>query len=76
MPERHLRRRHVEELTGLARSTIYGMMSRGEFPRPIQLTAKAVAWPESTIVDWLSSRCRSTGDRGKPLSKGAVRRAG
>jgi prophage regulatory protein len=56
MPEKHLRRRAVEEVTGLSRSTIYELMSRGEFPRPIKLTGKAVAWPETAIADWLAAR--------------------
>ena len=56
MPQRHLRLCHVIETTGLSKSTIYLMMSRGQFPRPIKLTGKAVAWPESAISQWLESR--------------------
>lgn len=54
--EKHYRRRDVEALTGLARSTIYDMMSRGEFPRPVKITGKAVAWPESAVAAWLADR--------------------
>lgn len=56
MAERHHRRRAVEEITGLSRSTIYAMMDRGEFPRPVKLSSRIVAWPESAIADWLASR--------------------
>lgn len=56
MIERHYRRQAVEELTGLARSTIYALMDRGEFPRPVKLTRKAIAWPESAITEWLAAR--------------------
>ena len=56
MPEKHLRRRAVEEVTGLSRSTIYELMSRKEFPRPVKLTSKAVAWPEGAIAAWLAAR--------------------
>lgn len=56
MLERHYRRREVEIITGLARSTLYDMMSRGEFPRPVKITGKAVAWPESAIANWLAAR--------------------
>jgi len=59
MPDRYLRRRAVEEITGLSRSTIYLMMSRGEFPRPVKLTTRAVAWPEREITEWLDSRERA-----------------
>ena len=60
MPEKHLRRHAVEEITGLSRSTIYLLMSRGEFPKPIKLTGRAVAWPESAIAKWLAHRAQIT----------------
>ncbi len=53
---RHMRRKAVEEATGLSRSTIYHLMSRGDFPRPVRLTSKAVAWSEQDIADWLRTR--------------------
>lgn len=56
LADRHLRRRDVEALTGLARSTLYALMAKGQFPRPVKLTGKAVAWPESKISEWLASR--------------------
>ena len=56
MADRHLRRAAVESLTGLARSTLYDLMAKGQFPRPVKLTGKAVAWPESQIVAWLAQR--------------------
>lgn len=56
MAQKHLRRRDVEDVTGLSRSTIYNLMSRGLFPRPVKLTGKAVAWPENAIAEWLASR--------------------
>ena len=54
--QKHLRRPAVENITGLSRSTIYALMAKGQFPRPVRLTAKAVAWPESVIAEWLSQR--------------------
>jgi len=56
MPNRLLRRPEVEARTGLARSTIYDWMSRGEFPRPVRLGARIVAWRESDVAAWLESR--------------------
>ncbi len=56
MLEKHLRRRAVEDATGLSRSTIYDLMAKGEFPRPVKLTGKAVGWPESAISEWLAQR--------------------
>lgn len=56
MVEKHYRRTEIENLTGLSRSTIYALMAQGEFPRPVRMTAKAVAWPESKITEWLEQR--------------------
>jgi prophage regulatory protein len=56
MNERILRRPDVEARTGLSRSTIYLMMSRGDFPKPIRLGQRAVGWPEVIISEWLHSR--------------------
>ncbi|TGD45355.1 AlpA family phage regulatory protein [Pseudotabrizicola sediminis] len=56
MTDKHLRRVSVEQITGLSRSSIYAMMARNEFPHPIRLSARAVAWPESAISEWLKSR--------------------
>lgn len=56
MVEKVLRRPAVQEATSLSRSTIYDLMSKGKFPRPIKLTGKAVAWREGDITAWLNSR--------------------
>ena len=51
-----LRRRDVERIIGLSRSTIYNLMAEDAFPTPIRLGARAVGWLESDIRDWLSQR--------------------
>ena len=56
MAEKHFRRPAVEELTGLSRSTLYAMMERGDLPRPVKLSTRIVAWPESRITEWLAQR--------------------
>ena len=48
----------MEARTGLSRSTIHPMMSRGEFPKPLRLGARTVGWPEAAIGEWLNSRNR------------------
>ncbi|MCE8540279.1 AlpA family transcriptional regulator [Ruegeria pomeroyi] len=55
-----LRRREVESIIKLSRSTIYNLMAKGEFPKPIKLGARAIGWLESDIRDWLNQR--ATGD--------------
>ncbi|MFV1878388.1 helix-turn-helix transcriptional regulator [Nioella sp.] len=56
MIEKHLRRPLVEHLTGLSRSSIYELMELEQFPRPIRIGRRAVAWRESDIEAWLESR--------------------
>lgn len=56
MPEHILRRPDVEARTGLSRSTIYELMTKGEFPKQVRLSARAVGWRESDVVRWLESR--------------------
>lgn len=56
MVQKILRRDEVERATGLPRSTIYEKMTRGEFPKPIQLSARAVGWLEDEILEWQKVR--------------------
>jgi len=56
MTERIYRRPDVEALTGLSRSTLYAMMSRGQFPKPVRLGLRAVGWRERDLFAWLESR--------------------
>ena len=55
-----LRRRQVEARTGLSRSAIYDLMARGAFPKPVQLTAKAVGWRSTDVHGWIASRVEAT----------------
>lgn len=56
MTETLLRRPQVEARTGLSRSTIYDWMKSGNFPLPVKLGARLVAWRESDIRQWLETR--------------------
>ena len=59
-----LRRREVEERTGLSRASIYRRIGDGEFPPPVRVGAKAVRWKESDITAWIQSRPAATSERG------------
>jgi prophage regulatory protein len=63
---RILRRRVVESATGLGRSAIYALMAKGEFPKSVKLTAKAVGWRSVDVEAWIASR-NSGAPSGKPL---------
>ena len=49
------RRKVVENVTGLSRSSIYAKIAEGSFPRPVQIGARAVAWRASDIRAWMDS---------------------
>lgn len=42
--------------TGLGRSSIYVAIRRGEFPKPIKLSARAVGFVSSEIDQWIARR--------------------
>ena len=56
MQDRLLRRREVEKITGMSRSSIYRLMQEGEFPRPVGVGPRAVRWKVSDIEAWIESR--------------------
>ena len=49
----------VIRTTGLARSTIYKLISQNQFPVPIRLSKRAIAWRQSEIEGWVASRVRT-----------------
>jgi len=53
---RFIRRKEVEHITGLSRSTIYVMVGDGTFPKQVRLGAKAVGWYEDDIKRWMEER--------------------
>ncbi|MCY1443137.1 Prophage CP4-57 regulatory protein (AlpA) [compost metagenome] len=53
---RIIRLRGVISSTGLARSTIYKLISLGEFPKPVPLVGRSVGWIESEVHGWILSR--------------------
>ncbi len=49
-----IRIKEVMNRTGLARSTAYKYINENNFPKPIKLGSRAVAWVESEIEDWIN----------------------
>lgn len=45
----------VLQRTGLARSTVYGKMRDGSFPKPVALGPRAVGWLVSEVDGWIGS---------------------
>lgn len=63
-PHRLLRRKQVENLLGISRSTIYARLDPKSknydpsFPSPIRLTASttSIAWVEAEVQDYIAHR--------------------
>ena len=51
-----IRRRQVEQLVQLSRSTIYAAVKSQTFPAPYRIGARAVAWLVSDVERWLEAR--------------------
>src|SRR5215213_9500636 len=41
-----LRRAEVQRRTGVSRSTLYALIAKGEFTKPVKLTDYAIGWPD------------------------------
>ena len=46
----------VLQRTTLSRSHLYNLMKRGEFPKPVRLGARSVAWRVEDIETWIALR--------------------
>ena len=53
---RLIRLEEVKRRTGFQKSSIYNRVAEGTFPRPVNLGARAVAWVEDEIQEWIDSR--------------------
>lgn len=56
MPIHILRIHDVMDRTKMSRSFIYAAEKNGEFPKRVQLSARAVGWIESDVEAWLEQR--------------------
>ncbi|MHA6822188.1 helix-turn-helix transcriptional regulator [Ralstonia pseudosolanacearum] len=54
--ERFMRLPEVSATCGLPTSSIYDGVRRGDFPKPVPLTRKSVAWLASEIHQWMATR--------------------
>ncbi len=59
MADKILTRSQVMDLTGLAESTIYIYMKKGEFPNSFSLLGRRVGWLKAEVFEWIQSRERT-----------------
>lgn len=73
---RYLRIAEVVGRTGVSRSTIYEMISKGEFPMARRLTSRTVGWNEADIDEWMQSRetapVKFGAHRGRRVGRGKI----
>jgi prophage regulatory protein len=53
----------VRTRTGLSKSSIYSLISSGQFPQPISLGARAVGWLQDEVEAWLVQRIQASRSR-------------
>ena len=51
-----LRLQAVIRVTGLSRSTLYRLIADEQFPRPVRLGPRAVAWRRTDVEAWGEAR--------------------
>lgn len=58
--EQLLRKQTVQKMVAnMSNSTLYYLIKKGSFPRPVKLGVRSVAWKKSEIIEWINSRERS-----------------
>ena len=55
-PIRILRLPQVLDITGLGKTKIYELQSRGSFPMRVEITDHSVGWIEEEVQAWLTKR--------------------
>jgi prophage regulatory protein len=51
-----LRLPEVLRRTGLNRSTCYELIAAGNFPKPVKIAPRAIAFPENEVEKWAVER--------------------
>jgi prophage regulatory protein len=55
-PRRFMRFGRVQEMVAISRSTLYELMAKGQFPKPVSLGPRNVAWLEDEVTAWQDAR--------------------
>jgi prophage regulatory protein len=50
----------VRARVDLSRSSIYDLIAKGKFPRPIKLGVRSVGWLDSEIEEWIRGRVEAS----------------
>jgi len=58
--ERFLRIQQVKEITGLSRSSIYSKIRNNQFPEPVKISERCIAFVSSEISNWISEKIQES----------------
>lgn len=61
MPESLLRLKDVQARVPFSRAQLYKLMEEGQFPKPVPIGLRAIAWRESEISAWISAKIVAAG---------------
>ncbi len=56
IPDILLPKAEVLRRTALSRPTMHRLVAAGDFPRPVQIAVRRVAWRASDVASWIASR--------------------
>lgn len=60
-----IRRAEVLRRCAISNSTLYRLIDAGQFPAPVQVSPRNVAWVEHEIDEWIAHRiCERTNSSG------------
>lgn len=59
-----LRRPEVLRRCGISNSTLHRLINAGDFPTPIQISPRAVAWIEEEVTVWIEQRIEASRNQG------------
>ena len=61
--KRILRRRAIQQKTGLPTSSMYALIDAGRFPKPIRLAGRSVGRIEAEVDAWIEARIAESRSR-------------
>ena len=51
-----IRQDEVTKITSIPKSSIQSEVQEGNFPKPIKLSARTIAWVKSEVIEWMENK--------------------
>ncbi|PWV72997.1 AlpA family transcriptional regulator [Halomonas sp. A11-A] len=59
-----IRRSEVLQRCGFSNTTLHRLLTKGEFPPPVQVLGRSVAWIEAEVDAWIMERIEASRSHG------------